>query len=1186
VRSNAILEFPPFSKGVAALYIANTLNQSGKSLLLVPSYNIGQELLSLLQSYLPNREIFLLEEWGTLPFEMVSPPLEISSARLGALNALANDLPVTVLVTPHGVLQKVIPKDLLQSETLILSVGEKIDREILQEHLDALGYLRLERVVSCGCFSIRSSAIDVFPGNSKWPVRLFFLGNVIHEIKYFDPESQRTLTTKLKNVTILPVLESFLLHCKSFSDKIDDATNLLIKRGLDLEVPARELAHLTGLLKSEVRFPGGESIFPIFAPFTSLFTYTKDVSLIAFDKEAILQECGEILQNLNERHQELVSEHRMVPEINNLYLTYEEVKVALSYVQSNFNSQRSTIPEIGVSGNASLQSVISGARLTLRKEEAGEYDNRPSVEEVLREEIQKIRKEVKSVALLINNDERRERVMRSLSTNSLRSYLEDLPLEYNDTLLTWAKDKDRPEFIIIKSFSAEGFSLLNESVASFNTPFSVITESDLFGNNRPSFRSNGNDSNRSAKGLKRSMSSIITLQNGDYVVHNDYGIGVYQGLKSLTLEGITGDFLHIDYADSTLYLPVQNFAKIHKFSSKDGDTPPIDKLSSGRWEQTKRKVREQVQAIAGELLNLYAARSIAVGHEYEAFSENDELFASTFPYQETPDQIAAIQDVLRDMASSKPMDRLICGDVGFGKTEVALRAAYKCVEERKQVALLVPTTLLVDQHYRNFSARLKPFGVTVEAVSRLFSEAHNTEVANNLIAGKIDVIIGTHKLLSQSFRFSNLGLLIIDEEHRFGVKDKERLKSLKRDIDILTLTATPIPRTLHLSLIGIRDISVIATPPKNRKRVHTFLAARDSHLIRDAIRRELEREGQIFFVYNRIEKIEEVVYEIRELVPNARVEFAHGQMPEALLEKIVDRFVKKKIDVLVSTSIIESGLDIPNANTIIVDNAHLFGIAQLHQLRGRVGRSSTQSYAYYLLPKKKNLTIEAQERLEVLQTLGDLGMGFQMAMRDLEIRGVGSILGKEQSGVALSVGNELYTKLLQEAIGQLNGDYLERGELIEPEIKISIAAAFPASYIPDLSERLLLYQRAATINTALEADDLRLECLDRFGELPKEASSFIDLMELKSVLRRFGIVKLEYVKEYLNFTLSSEAPLNLEKLLALVSKNPEKFSFKRGLNLRVKFYPDKDLKEISELVDSIFLHLLSGEDDKKRGVTQ
>jgi transcription-repair coupling factor (superfamily II helicase) len=665
------------------------------------------------------------------------------------------------------------------------------------------------------------------------------------------------------------------------------------------------------------------------------------------------------------------------------------------------------------------------------------------------------------------------------------------------------------------------------------------------------------------RSLKRYLAALAKLQENDFIVHIDYGIGCYRGLKHLIVEGTGHDFLQLEYAgDSTLYLPVENIGRIQKFVAEEGKVPKLDKLGSTRWARAKAKVKHSLVTLAGDLIKLYAARQEGKGWRFEPYGAEDERFADGFGYTETIDQQAAITETLQDMAIERPMDRLICGDAGYGKTEVALRASFKCAQHARQVAILVPTTLLVEQHYKVFAERFLGYPVRVGAISRLHTSEANKATLAALASGEIDIIIGTHALLQPRVHFRDLGLVIIDEEHRFGVKHKERLKQIRKNVDVLTLTATPIPRTLHMALLGIRDISIITTPPTDRRSVRTYVAPHSENLIRDAILRELQRGGQCFYLHNKVANIATVTHQLRQLVPEARFVFGHGQMNERELERVMLQFIDKKADVLVSTTIIESGIDIPNANTIIVNRADQFGLAQLYQIRGRVGRSDRQAYAYLLVPEAAKLGSQAQQRLIVLQTLDELGAGFTLATRDLEIRGAGNLLGKDQSGFVQTVGLDLYNRILKEAILNLRGEELDIAEITDPELKLGIDAYIPETYIPDVTERLILYQRLSNLRDSLETDDLVAEIEDRFGHATEEVYNLIELMRLRALLRQHGIVQAELGVHRILFTFSAARPVPLDKIRAACKRKPKEFriSSNNTVSCAVRYESHEDPK--------------------------
>ncbi|MCB0352768.1 MAG: transcription-repair coupling factor, partial [Bdellovibrionales bacterium] len=751
----------------------------------------------------------------------------------------------------------------------------------------------------------------------------------------------------------------------------------------------------------------------------------------------------------------------------------------------------------------------------------------------LREFIERWRSHSFAVVFVVGSLPRGQRLKRMLFDLGY-----DVPLLEELSGMEWCeRSREFPIGIIFGHLSA-GATIPDERLV-------FVSENELFGER--SYRTG----KQAALSVKQLLGSLSQLKENDFIVHADFGIGIYRGFVHKVIEGKPTDLLQLEYADSTLFLPLTSISKVQRFSAAEGQSPTIDKLSSQRWKKTKEKVKNSVLALAGDLIRLYAARSIAKGWHFDPAGAEDERFADGFPFDETPDQRKAIEDTLADMASERPMDRLVCGDVGFGKTEVALRAAYKAAQHSKQVAVLAPTTLLVEQHRATFQSRFAEFPVRISAVSRFYSAEKNQKVLSELASGELDIIIGTHRLLQKDIRFRDLGLLIIDEEHRFGVKQKERLKQLKKHIDVLTLTATPIPRTLHMSLLDLRSISLITTPPVDRRSTRTYVATEDEILIRDAILRELQRGGQAFFVHNRVQSIAFTTQELSRLVPEARFEFAHGQMKETELEQIMLRFLQREIDVLVCTTIIESGIDIPNANTILINRADAFGLAQLYQLRGRVGRSSRQAYCYFLIPNKKKLRSEAQQRLRALQSLDELGLGFHLALRDLEIRGAGNLLGKEQSGNVLSVGFDLYMKILRDAVHHLTGDELSLEEVSDPEVRADVISYIPEFYIPDISERLVLYQRFASLRSEEDALDLQTELEDRFGPLPIETSNLLHLMSFRGQLRRFGVDKADISEQRILLSFIPEARFDPSRLLELIERKSKYYRFSKGTSLKI-----------------------------------
>jgi transcription-repair coupling factor (superfamily II helicase) len=684
----------------------------------------------------------------------------------------------------------------------------------------------------------------------------------------------------------------------------------------------------------------------------------------------------------------------------------------------------------------------------------------------------------------------------------------------------------------------------------------VIAEEEIFG---PRLKRRGLSETRK----KQILTSLAELKPGDYMVHLDFGVGVYRGLQHIALQGAEGDFLLLDYAgNDKLYLPVDRINLVQRYIGADGVEPRVDRLGTASWEKAKSRARAAVEEMAEELLKIYAARQVEQGF---AFSPPDDLyreFEASFAFEETPDQMAAIEDVIRDMERAKPMDRLVCGDVGYGKTEVAMRAAFKAVMDGKQVAVLVPTTVLAQQHLETFTERFKAYPVRIGMLSRFRSPKEQKELLAGVKKGDIDIVIGTHRLLQKDMTFKDLGLLIVDEEQRFGVSHKERLKQFRAVVDIMTLTATPIPRTLYMSLMGIRDLSIIDTPPVDRLSIKTYVSRFSDELIREAVLRELRRGGQIFFVHNRVQSIEAMAEHLRRLVPEAKIVTGHGQMDEKELERVMLAFMHGESNLLLCTTIIESGLDIPNANTLIVNRADAFGLAQLYQLRGRVGRAKQRAHAYFLIPGEGAISSDARERLKILQDISELGAGFRIATHDLEIRGGGDLLGARQSGNIAAVGFELYTEMLEETIRQLKGEDLQ--ERVEPEIKLRVPAFVPEEYVKDPNQRLVIYKKLTQAGTEEEIAEVADELVDRFGKLPLAASYLLEVMQIRIGLKNLLIKEVEFDGKRLIFAFHPKTPVSPDIIVALIRKEPGKCTF------------TPDYRLIAEIGDTSFDGVLAG----------
>jgi transcription-repair coupling factor (superfamily II helicase) len=1114
------------------------LNPKKALSLICKDFQTAEKLEDDLNCFIPDLTINRFPNWDTLPFEAVSPSLSVTALRNKILLSLNNQI---TIFTPDSLQLKHLPIEALKLAVVKLELSMVVIREDLLKTLYLGGFNRVDRVLELGDFAVRGEVIDIFTIEHENPVRIRFFDNEIEALNTFSIESQRTIEA-LTTVIITPLREYLAPHLinldvKKIIEKIKHRSTLL-------ETPLREVLATIQNINESIFAPGIELFNPIiFEELNNLSViFAGEKILIVIDSDGCREKISLFNSQIESRYLRALEAKQLIPEKNDLYVDidtiYNKVNLYTSYIFDSF------MPVLNDS-SAQIFSILPHSELIERIKNSNQ-GLKPLIDY-----LNNLRNQNLEISIVIGTEARAKQLINELE--QLKYFIDYSTL----SLPEWLNQKKRSKLTILRGNLATGFIARSYG-------FAILGEEDIFIKRSLRYKSVKKLSERQI------MSGITQLKNNDFIVHLDYGIGRYNGLVHKTVEGVESDFLDIDYADSKLLLPVQMIGKIQKYSSAENKEPKLDKLSSTRWATTKKKVQESVVALAGDLIKLYAKRSVVKGWQFDVIGAEDERFAETFPYNETPDQLKAIEETLNDMASDKPMDRLICGDVGFGKTEVAMRASYKCIQHARQVAILVPTTVLADQHYRNFYNRFNEFKIKVGIVSRFQSNKENRETLELLANGTLDIIVGTHRLLSKDVKFKDLGLLILDEEHRFGVKQKESLKILKTGIDTLTLTATPIPRTLHSSLLGIRDMSIIATPPPKRLVVKNFVARESDELIRDVFIRELQRGGQAYFLHNRVESIVTATASLRKIVPEAKIEFAHGQMSEVKLEDLMRRFVNHDFDILVCTTIIESGIDIPNANTIIISKSHMYGLAQLYQLRGRVGRGNTQGFAYFLVPQNQQFSGVAQERLKVLQSLDSLGVGFHLASRDLEIRGAGNLLGKEQSGHVLSVGFDLYIKILKDAIQYLKGEDFELLDRVDPEVKLGVVAYIPDSYLPDVSERLIMYQRLANMWTSSECVELEVEIEDRFGPIPPEVKNLLEVMELRSLLRRYSIIKVERTINGLSFQLSPEGKFDLKKIISLCNKS---FSFHKNLTLKIQNEKiasgEITIKEITSILEKL-----------------
>jgi transcription-repair coupling factor (superfamily II helicase) len=1088
------------------------------------------------------KRLHLFPSWEVLPFEKLSPHPDSVAARLEGLYKLVEEHAPILIATPAALMQKVIPKEQFKRSYLYLVAGQELARESLLQHLVQWGFQNVPLVEERGDFSVRGGIVDIFSPGYGRPLRLEFDGDRLESIREFSPANQRS--ERLQE-------EMILLPMKEFSLKRSDLENVvrrLDQRAGELEIGRREKHNLLESLREGIPLPGIESLVPYFYPeIVSFFSYLSAETLIWLDSgDRVEAEAERFGQLAWERYRKATEEQHLVPPVETLYLNEHEWHAALQ-----------------------PWAQVRGESLTIMATSEKAQESTLTVESFLTSDIRHeavTRGTDASLAPLVERLKgwQRERVLFVAPTKGdamrlrelLGSYDLDVPM-VEESVPALLAGRELPHAIVGGHLN-QGFRLPEAHLV-------VVTFDEIFGTRKrqPTASTKSHPSHF--------LTSLSELRQDDYVVHLDHGIGIYRGLKFLKVAGVEGEFLHVEYeAGDRLYLPVDRINVVQKYIGGDGAQPSLDRLGGTAWEKVKAKARKSIFAMAEELIQLYAIREARQGI---AFAPPDTLyreFEAAFEYEETPDQQRAIDETLAGMQSRKSMDRLVCGDVGYGKTEVAMRAAFLAVEGGKQVAVLAPTTILAQQHLQTFRHRFRNYPVRIEMVSRFLTANEIAKVLQQTTRGNVDVLIGTHRLLQKDVEFKDLGLVIIDEEHRFGVVHKERLKRLRQLVDVVSLTATPIPRTLHMSLVGIRDLSIIETPPADRLAIQTYVTRYDEQVIRDAILRELQRGGQVFFLHNRVETIDRLALKLADLLPEAKMAVAHGQMRPKELEKVMLDFLENKTQVLVCSAIIESGLDFPNANTIIINRADHFGLAQLYQLRGRVGRSHRHAYAYLLIPGEQVITPDAERRLRALQELDGLGGGFKLALHDLEIRGAGNLLGEQQSGQITAVGFELYTEMMQKAVNELKGEVVVPE--VEPEIRLEIPAYFPENYIPDANQRLLFYKRLASVGNPLELADLREEIRDRFGPTTPVVENLFRVMDLRRVLKEFLVQQISVSNGQVFLLFHAESPVKVERLLELIKK--QKHKFRLAPDGRLSFTPKNQewealFAEVVELLHGI-----------------
>ena len=1055
------------SGSTKALAIASALDEHQKILVMTSGYSEAEKLSSDLISLLGEEKVYNFLADDAPMAEFIFSSQEKIYTRIGALNFLLDDNESGILVTNLSASRLFLPNpNELKSSIIELKVGQEYNLDSLVNFLIKIGYRKESQVFNQGEFSLRGDILDIFDKDSISPYRLEFFGDEIDGIRIFDSESQTSIEN-LNQVLIHPANDILL----------SDEDYLRAQKKIEEAVKASQDNHLKSYLEEILQDVKKRQLHPDSRKFLSYF-YEKEWTILDYlPKHTPI--FFDDFQKIMERNAQFEMEAATILTEG---LQSSKAVSNQKYFVNAYPDFRNYKPSTFLSNfHKGLGNLKFDFLYQLNQYPMQEFFSQFLL---LKDEIDRYKKAGSTV------------ILQASSLSSLQSLHKTLQ-EY-DIQVEYINDKEihKNSVQLIQGNLNQGFNFVDQKLV-------LITEYEIFQKKVKRRVRRQNISN--AERLK----DYNELEKGDYVVHNIHGIGRYLGIETIEISGIHRDYVTIQYQNADrVSIPVDQIQLLSKYVASDGKTPKVNKLNDGRFQKTKQKVQHQVEDIADDLIKLYAERSQLEGFSFSSDDENQIEFDNDFPYVETEDQLRSIQEIKKDMESKQPMDRLLVGDVGFGKTEVAMRAAFKAVNDHKQVAILVPTTVLAQQHYTNFKERFNDFAVNVDVLSRFRTKAEQNETLEGLKKGQVDIIIGTHRLLSQDVEFADLGLIVIDEEQRFGVKHKEKLKELKTKVDVLTLTATPIPRTLHMSMLGIRDLSVIETPPTNRYPVQTYVLETNPTIIRDAIVREIDRGGQVYYLYNKVDTIEQKVAELKELVPEASIGFVHGQMSEIRLENTLIDFINGEYDVLVTTTIIETGVDIPNANTLFIENADHMGLSTLYQLRGRVGRSNRIAYAYFMYRPDKTLTEVAEKRLEAIKGFTELGSGFKIAMRDLSIRGAGNILGASQSGFIDSVGFEMYSQLLEEAIAKKQGKEQKR-QKSNAEINLQIDAYLPSDYISDERQKIEIYKRIREIDNSVNYEDLQEELIDRFGEYPDVVAYLLEIGLLKSYLDKSFVSLVE-----------------------------------------------------------------------------
>ncbi len=1114
------LHWGNLSQSAESLALAQFAKNSHHCTLLVTSdIQEANRLYRELRFFLNHDTITLLHfpDWETLAFDHFSPHEDIVSQRLATLHQLRHLEHGIIIAALPTLLQRVLPKLYLDGHAFLLQIGQSVKLDALSNQLIHAGYQRVDQVRAHGEFAVRGSIWDIFPSGTTTPFRVEFFDNDIETIRTFDPETQLS-NTHCERIELLPAREYPLT---------EEAIKLFRKNfRSQFHVSPRDCPIYEAISDGNP-FPGCEYYLPLFyESLATFFDYLPQHTCI-FVPDTLPDTIHQCWSTINNRYEQLRYDvTRPVCEPKQLYLNLDEFYAQLKpYQQIAVSAHTLEIKPGYINFNArSLPDI--------------------TIESKAKQPLQKLQHFLSDfsapVLFTAESNGRRETLLDLLKQINI----EPIYVNHWNDFLKHAQDTPSQTYITVAP--------LDHGLLLDNPALCLIPESDIFGEQVMQRRLR----EHRKTDVANMIHSLTELQLGSPVVHIEHGIAKYQGLQIIQTGNITAEYLTLEYdGGDKIYVPISSLHLISRYTGLDCEHAPLNKLGNNRWSKTKSTAIKQIHDVAVQLLKLYSERQATQGHAFPKPSTEYNAFRLSFPFEETPDQTSAIDSVIADMSKPQSMDRLVCGDVGFGKTEVAMQAAFHAAINGKQVALLAPTTLLAEQHYTNFKDRFSNWPIKIGILSRLQTKKNQDDTLKSLTTGTLDIVIGTHKLLQNDIKFKELGLLIIDEEHRFGVRQKEKIRSLRACVDLLALTATPIPRTLNMALGGIRDLSIISTPPQKRLSIKTFLFEHNEAIIREAITREITRGGQVYFLHNDVATIKATQDKLTKIVPEARILIAHGQMPERELEQVMSDFYHQRFNVLVCTTIIESGIDIPSANTIIIDRADKFGLSQLHQIRGRVGRSHHQAYAYLLVPDKKTITPDAQKRLDAITTFQDLGAGFMLATHDLEIRGAGELLGEDQSGHIEAIGFSLYMELLEEAVTALkegrDPKFHIEGEASIIEVDLHVSMLLPHTYVPDIGTRLTLYKRLSQSKSSDDIVQFKAELIDRFGPLPVECLDLLRATELKLIAKQAGLTKIDITKKFAYLHFSAKPNINTKKLIELIQTQSQTYQLQGQSILRV-----------------------------------